>query len=64
MTSTPIVRVLLVLVALLTGLAVGEVAGMLTVANGGTIALAFGGGGAAFLATVTLAVLVQNQLFK
>jgi hypothetical protein len=56
------VKILLVIVALLLGLVVGEAAGILAVLGGAAITEAIVAGCVAFGATVTLTVLLQNQL--
>ena len=62
MTGNGTIRVLLVVVALLTGVIVGQVAGILAVVSGSSIADAFVAGGVAFGGTVTLALLIQTAL--
>lgn len=57
-----IIRSLLVLVALLLGLVVGQVGGILAVVGGAPIASAFVTGGVAFAGTVTLVLLIQTAL--
>ena len=64
MNGYSLVRTLLVLVALLLGVIVGETAGILAVVGGSTITAAFVTGGVAFGGTVTLALLVQSALAR
>ncbi|MFC5137235.1 hypothetical protein ACFPK1_03265 [Actinomycetospora rhizophila] len=58
------IRVLLVCIALLLGVAVGQVAGILAIVNGASVAQAFTAGGIAFGATVSLSLLVKDALFQ
>lgn len=58
------VKTLLVIVALLLGAVVGEAAGILASLGGAAITQAIVAGCVAFGATVTLTVVLQNQLFR
>lgn len=55
-------RILLVLVALLLGLVVGQVGGILAMLGGATVAPAFVAGAIAFGSTVALALAIEKAL--
>jgi hypothetical protein len=57
-----VVRLLIVVVAVLVGIIVGQVSGILACANGRSLSSAFAAGGVAFGGTVTLAILIANSL--
>ena len=60
--SQGLVKTLLVLVALLLGVVVGLVAGILITASGGALAVTVAAGGAGFGATVPLVLTIERAL--
>jgi len=60
--TTPLVRTLLVLIALLVGVIVGEAGGILAAVGGATLTTAFTTGGVAFAGTTTLALVILKSL--